>query len=451
MLGHVLFRALGDSRLGFRFVHTADLHLDSPLRSLAMRDPELAGHIDLATREAFRGIVTRCLEEGVDALMIAGDLTDGTQNSVKTSFFLAKQLKELSDAGIATFIIKGNHDAKANLTRGLDLPERAHLFGGRGGAGRRVERDGSGPPVIVHGVSFASEKAPDSLLPKYGRPTEGAIDIGLMHTSLAGDGGHDTYAPCALADLVSHGFAYWGLGHVHGRAVHHAAGDCAVVMPGMPQGRDIGEAGAKSATLVTIGDDGTVEVDEFATASAEFARCEVRLEPRMGWDEALEETVTALMEAAAATTAPRLVARPVLRGASRDAWRLARDGDLFREELVAMLSPGSDLHLDKIDLCIAGGAAGDMGPGAASAMRELRESMDEIARESDFLDFANERARLVMRRFTGRLRGSRDAVFGAGAEESQDLLRALIEEGTAEVAARLEGAGREMPGSGDAA
>ena len=63
----------------FRFVHAADLHLDSPLRSLALRDPDLAGLIGNATRQALARIVDLCLDEAVDALVLAGDLYDGDQ------------------------------------------------------------------------------------------------------------------------------------------------------------------------------------------------------------------------------------------------------------------------------------------------------------------------------------------------------------------------------------
>src|SRR6056297_404641 len=63
------------------------------------------------------------------------------------------------------------------------------------------------------------------------------------------------------------GFDYWALGHVHKRQVH--AQDPWVVMPGTPQGRDIGEAGAKSASLLTV-DGGRITVDEVPTSVVEF-------------------------------------------------------------------------------------------------------------------------------------------------------------------------------------
>jgi DNA repair exonuclease SbcCD nuclease subunit len=78
--------------LPFRFVHTADIHLDSPLRSLALKDPALAELIGNATREAFTRTIDLCLAEKVDALLIAGDLYDGDQTSMKTALFLAREL-----------------------------------------------------------------------------------------------------------------------------------------------------------------------------------------------------------------------------------------------------------------------------------------------------------------------------------------------------------------------
>ena len=54
--------------MSFRFIHTADVHLDSPLKSLALRDPDIAELIGNATRQSFEKIVDLCLDEAVDAL-----------------------------------------------------------------------------------------------------------------------------------------------------------------------------------------------------------------------------------------------------------------------------------------------------------------------------------------------------------------------------------------------
>jgi hypothetical protein len=91
----------------FRFLHTADIHLDSPLRSLAMRDPELAALIGGSTRQVLVGIVDLCLEERVNALVVAGDLYDGDQTSMKTARFLADQMRRLHEAGIVVYKVPG--------------------------------------------------------------------------------------------------------------------------------------------------------------------------------------------------------------------------------------------------------------------------------------------------------------------------------------------------------
>lgn len=215
----------------YRFVHAADVHLDSPLRSLALRDPDLASLIGNATRRAFVRIVDLRLDEQVDALLLAGDLYDGEQTSMKTARFLAEQLRRLSEAAIGTFIIRGNHDASSRITKELVFPDSVKVFGGRAEA-VAVEREAGDFPVVIHGLSFTHPQAPESLIGKYKAPVPDAVNIGLMHTSLAGAPGHDVYAPCSLGDLQKTGVQYWALGHVHKRMV--VEGPCTVVMPGIP-------------------------------------------------------------------------------------------------------------------------------------------------------------------------------------------------------------------------
>jgi DNA repair exonuclease SbcCD nuclease subunit len=112
----------------FKFIHTADLHLDAPLKSLALKDQGLAEMVGNATRRALETIVDLCIEEKVDALVIAGDLYDGDMRSMKTAAFLLSELERLNKSGISVFIIKGNHDAESVLTRELAFPFLKKLF-----------------------------------------------------------------------------------------------------------------------------------------------------------------------------------------------------------------------------------------------------------------------------------------------------------------------------------
>jgi exonuclease SbcD len=313
----------------YRFVHAADIHLDSPLRSLALRDPVLGDLIGNATRRAFVRIIDLCLTEQVDALLLAGDLYDGEQTSMKTARFLAEQLRRLHEAGISVFIIRGNHDALSKITKELVLPDSVKIFGGRAEV-ESVDRPPGTFPIVIHGLSFAQPHAPESLVGKYKPAVEGAVNIGMLHTSLAGAPGHDLYAPCSVADLQATGFRYWALGHIHKRSV--VGGDCTIVMPGMPQGRDIGEAGLKSVTIVRIGDDRSIEIEERSTSIAQFTRLSVDATGIDDWAALVSAVTRALEQHRDSIAAEQAVTRLQIVGSTSLAWRIRRDADLLRAE-----------------------------------------------------------------------------------------------------------------------
>ncbi|WP_018239387.1 exonuclease SbcCD subunit D [Ensifer sp. BR816] len=336
--------------MAFRFVHTADLHLDSPLRSLALRNEELAGIVRGATRNALVRIVDLCISENVDALLIAGDLYDGNQTSMNTALFLAGELRRLDEAGISTFIIRGNHDAQSQVTRELTLPASVHVFPGRGKPvlAKTLE---NGKTVHVHGLSFADPHAPESLLPHFHPPVADAINIGMLHTSLSGSAGHDPYAPCSVADLERHGYDYWALGHVHQRQVHGVS-PC-IVMSGMPQGRDINESGVKGVTLVTIDDDGQVALEERPVGAAVFERASIDLTGIADWSRMLETAGRQLALLRKGLPEADLILRITLTGMTPLAWRLRRDFDLLQGELANIAAGLGRCWVEKIETLFA--------------------------------------------------------------------------------------------------
>ncbi|UVK40989.1 DNA repair exonuclease [Mesorhizobium sp. AR10] len=364
--------------MAFRFIHTADIHLDSPLRSLALRNSDLAELVGDASRKTFVSIVDLCLEERVDALLIAGDLFDGDQTSMKTARFLASQMTRLHQAGIRVFKIRGNHDALSRISKQLVFPETVTIFGGRP---QSVLQTAGGLDVMFHGLSFANPKAPDSLLPKYPAAREGAINVGIMHTSLAGSPGHDVYAPCNVADLHGHGFDYWALGHIHARKVHPGAST--VVMPGIPQGRDINEAGEKSVTLVTIRDDHSVEIQERLTSVAQFERVSVDLTGTVEWPEVVGRVRSALEALRASVKSRYAVARLGLTGTSPLSWALIRDKDLLLAEAEQAAEQVGDTWVEKLEIDLVP-AKTETTEGIADPIFELAQSMRADARSAAF-------------------------------------------------------------------
>ncbi len=234
-----------------RFLHAADIHLDSPLTGLSAYPDAPTELLRTATRDAFDNLVTLALDEAVDFLVIAGDLYDGSWKDFNTGIYFARQMGRLKSAGIPVFVLHGNHDAESEMTRRLSLPDNVHVFpASRAGSFELPELR-----VALHGRSFKNAATTEDLVPGYPAPRQGWFNIGVLHTALEGYAAHASYAPCSMAELHAKGYQYWALGHVHEHQLWR--GDSTIAFPGNLQGRNIRETGAKGALLVTA-DDGEV-------------------------------------------------------------------------------------------------------------------------------------------------------------------------------------------------
>lgn len=236
----------------FRFIHTGDIHLDSPLKGLSGQQGAAAERIRTATRVALDNLVSQAIEEQVAFVIIAGDLYDGDWRDYQTGLFFIRQMGRLAQAGTPVFLLWGNHDAESQITRRLVLPANASVFSARRPETFRLENC----QVALHGQSFRQRDITDNLVPAYPSPISGCFNIGVLHTGLGGMGGHVNYAPCAIEHLINKGYDYWALAHVHQAAVLHERPH--VAFCGNLQGRHNRESGPKGALLVSI-EDGQVE------------------------------------------------------------------------------------------------------------------------------------------------------------------------------------------------
>ena len=408
----------------FRFVHTADLHLDSPLKSLALRDSKLRNLIDGATRRTLSRLVDVCIDESVDALIIAGDLYDGRQKSIKTGAALSSEMRRLAASDIPVFLIKGNHDARSELTRDLQLPDNVHYFDGRGTPFEL------GDYAAIHGVSFAKPHCHDSLYPKYRPATADRYNIGIMHTSLAGSDAHDAYAPCSVEELKSHGYDYWALGHIHKRQVY--AEHPAVVMPGIPQGRDIGESGPRSITLVTLDGDNPPLLETRAIHTAEFQRVSVKIEAEMDWTAIINAIDSSLVQARNECHAEHLIARPALTGESALYFELVDGRERMLEELRYRCESHENIWVEKINLDISAPTMHESWSNDEVPVHQLINN-EVLQSEQLAAVCATELAALK------RLLPATEREFLGKTEEEQLLwLRELLSEGATEVLAHLQ-------------
>lgn len=368
-----------------RFIHVADIHLDSPLRGLRTRAGERAQHLVGATRRALEGLVDFAVEERVDLVVIAGDVFDGDWPDHSTGLFFVSMLGRLDRAGIPVALIRGNHDAESVITKKLRWPGNVHEFGTRSAGKWHVP----GLDVVVHGQSFANRAVPENLAAGYPAPVPGHFNIGLLHTSCTGRPGHDTYAPCEVAELVGKGYDYWALGHIHGREVLHEHPH--VVFPGNLQGRHVNEPGAKGFTLVTVEGGRVARLEAIPADVARWARLEVDISSAETIADIGPLVSRALEGALAAADGRTLALRLVLTGASPAHRVLAGDPERLDAECAsAALLSGGDVWIERVEVQTTVPARQDPpgGEGFADILRLLREvSADPAEREALLGDF----------------------------------------------------------------
>lgn len=238
-----------------KFIHAADIHLDSPLSGLAAYKDAPAELLRTATREAFSRLVQEAIDEAVDFMVIAGDLYDGHWKDYNTGHFFCREMGRLNQVGIPVYLLFGNHDADSEMTKRLVLPPNVEVFQARKPSSFRIDA----LRVALHGQSYRLAETRENLVVGYPTPVPGWLNIGVLHTALEGNAGHAPYAPCSLAELTAKGYDYWALGHVHGYALLQT--DPWVVFPGNLQGRHIRETGPHGAVLVSADETGILGVE----------------------------------------------------------------------------------------------------------------------------------------------------------------------------------------------
>jgi len=254
-----------------RFLHAADLHIDSPLRGLDRYAGAPVERLRTATRSALERLVDKALAEHVDFALLSGDIYDRDWQDFHTGLFFREQMVRLGRAGIRVFIVQGNHDAQGVISRQLPLPSNVTVFSSRSAQTVRLDA----LAVAIHGRSFPERVVDEDLVPSYPAPVPGFFNIGMLHTSLNGRVLHDTYAPTDLPTLTAKGYDYWALGHIHARELVSEAPR--IVFPGNLQGRHANETGPKGCELVRV-EAGRIEAESLPLDVVRWNQVAVPLE-----------------------------------------------------------------------------------------------------------------------------------------------------------------------------
>ncbi len=153
----------------FKFLHAADLHIDSPLRGLDTYAGAPIERIRGASRHALTALVDLAIEEAVAFVILVGDIYDGNWADFRTGLFFREQMVRLRRAVVLVFMVRGNHDAESQITRQLPDVEGVKVFSSR--RSETVDLPDLGVPL--HGKSFPNQAVPEDFVPSYPSPLAG--------------------------------------------------------------------------------------------------------------------------------------------------------------------------------------------------------------------------------------------------------------------------------------
>ncbi|MGY8767988.1 MAG: metallophosphoesterase family protein [Pirellulales bacterium] len=333
----------------FQFIHTADLHIDSPLRGLAANDLEVHTRLQAATRSAFENVVNIAIEQQVAFVLIAGDLFDGSWRDMKTGQWTAAQFRRLQRESINVYYIRGNHDAESIVRKTISWPDNVCELSVKKPETQIIEEY----KVAIHGQGFKERELLDDIAANYPEAVKGYFNVAMLHTSLTGCEGHDKYAPTSVEVLKSKGYDYWALGHIHIRSETPICEDPYIAYSGNTQGRQIKEKGAKGCNVITVENGSITAVDFHETDLLRWHELTIELAEEDHFDSALDKTRRELTRAHSLSNGRFSAVRLVYQGRCQ-AHRQLGDS-LMRSDILLRLhelaaSIDEDLWIEKIKI-----------------------------------------------------------------------------------------------------
>ncbi len=385
--------------MGFRFIHAADIHLDSPLRGLSAYENAPVEQLRNATREALKELVSKAIEDKVSFVVFAGDLYDGDWRDYRTGIFFSAQMGRLAKAGIRAFILYGNHDAESEMTKKLALPDNVVTFSSRSAQVHKIED----LKVALHGQSFANRATEENLAANYKPKVNGHYNIGVLHTALEGYAAHPNYAPCTVDELHAKGYDYWALGHVH--EFQRWDGPSTIVFPGNLQGRHVRETGRKGAVSVTVDDSGHSVVDRLYIDTLRWEVLTVDVSQCATFEDAARKVGHGLTRLLEADDVPRAV-RVVLEGKTRLHGALFGNAAGVRAQVLAQAAAidAERLWVEKVKVATSPLEAPRSSGESHEALAELKVIFSEATQDAAFLEELQEQLRPFLNKVSDDLR-----------------------------------------------
>ncbi|MBA1147507.1 metallophosphoesterase [Ectothiorhodospiraceae bacterium WFHF3C12] len=285
--------------MALRILAVGDIHLGRRPSRLPQALAERAR--DLGPAGAWGRTVEVAIGQGVDAVVLAGDVIERDEDFYEGYRELQSGVSHLTDAGIRVLGVVGNHDVRVLPRLAAQIPE-FHLLG-QGGVWEAVDLGDDGEPLTLWGWSFPQERVPNSPVADTRFDRRDGPNLGLLHCDRDQPG--SPYAPVSSAELRAAGLDGWLLGHIHAPDALTARDPSGYL--GSLTGMDPGEPGAHGPWLITVERGRISEVAQQVLAPLHWAPVELDLtgiEAAESAQTLLLERVRQLDETLNATTRP---------------------------------------------------------------------------------------------------------------------------------------------------
>lgn len=259
-----------------KFIHAADLHIESPYRGISNMNPELGKRLIKLGFKAFDNLINVCVEKNIDFLLIAGDSFDSTNVSLSAQYRFIRGLQKLDEKNIPVYIVCGNHDPLTSWIKSINLPQNVHIFPGNEVSKALFEK-GDKPLAHIFGVSFEEKEENRPLAEQFKVEDQAIFSVGLLHGTFAGMEHKNPYCPMSIEQLQRSGMHYWALGHIHKREIINEQKPT-VIYSGNLQGRHFNETGDKGVYFVEVDAKNNVNPSFISLSEMIFLREEIALE-----------------------------------------------------------------------------------------------------------------------------------------------------------------------------
>lgn len=240
-----------------KLIHCADIHLDSPMETNLSADK--ARERKLEIRSTFARMVRTAADEGVEAILIAGDLFDAARVTKSTENYVLDLIA--SYPMIDFYYLSGNHDKGSALTNTAQLPTNLYTFGKVWSTYRRGN------------LAITGAATPDADTLSLNKDD---VNILLLHGQerrSAGVAGEDIIH---LGRFKNKNIDYAALGHIHEHRVLRLDARGIAAYSGCLEGRGFDECGIKGCVLLNV-EGGRVShrFVPFATRTLHTVACDV--------------------------------------------------------------------------------------------------------------------------------------------------------------------------------